>query len=229
MKKASQVSNRDDEKRDDIRSAISTMKIKILSVALSNLLLNAGFWEDQFLISIFILSFTTFCLLAWKVVPIITSTICSSSQSPQDEGGNMEIALTSSQLQSPQDEEHHPKEGNMVTALGSNQKIGSVRTSLRSAAPICFTFLMYGIVFSTGDTFFQDQAGSVDTSSMGGDFVSVQMLQIISRTSRFIINHLVCYFLSKRSRTGTLAILIRMGLGCSLLLLLVQLLSGQRL
>ncbi|KAI3860110.1 hypothetical protein MKX03_033810 [Papaver bracteatum] len=214
MKIASQVSNEDDEKRDDIRFIISTMKIKIAGVGLSNWLLNEKSWGDQFLISISILSCTTFCLFAWKIVSIMFSTTCNLSQSPEDGGGNIEMALSSNQLQSRQDEEHHPKEGNTVTtALSSNQKIGLMRTSLKSAAPICFTFLMYGIVCSTGDTFFQDQAGSVNTSSMGGDYVSVMMLQIITRTSRFIINHLVCYFLSKRSRTGTLAILIRMGIG----------------
>ncbi|XP_026451524.1 protein NRT1/ PTR FAMILY 5.13-like [Papaver somniferum] len=213
MKKASRVPNEDDEKRDEIRATISTMRTKVVGFGLSNLLVNKKTWRDQILISISILSCTTFCLFAWKVIPIISSTSCSSSQSPKDEDGNKEIALSSKRLQSQENEddhsEYHPKEENMETALSSNQQ----STSLRSAAPICFTFLVYGIVCSTGDTFFQDQAGSVDTSSMGGDYMSVMMLQIITRTSRYVINHFVCYVLSKRTRTGTLAILIRMGLG----------------
>ncbi|KAI3928614.1 hypothetical protein MKW98_024215 [Papaver atlanticum] len=211
--KASRVPNEEDEKRDEIRSTVSTMRVKDVGFGLSNLLVNKKTWRDQILISISILSCTPFCLFAWKVIPIMSSTTCSLSKSPKDEDGNKEIALSSKRLQSQGNEddhsEYHPKEENMETALSSNQQ----STSLRSAAPICFTFLVYGIVCSTGDTFFQDQAGSVDTSCMGGDYMSVMILQIITRTSRYVINHLVCYVLSKRTRTGTLAILIRMGLG----------------
>ncbi|KAI3882765.1 hypothetical protein MKX03_008573 [Papaver bracteatum] len=175
MKKASQVPNEDDEKRDEIRSTVSTMRTKVVGFGLSNLLVNKKkTWRDQILISISILSCTTFCLFAWKVIPIMSSTTCSLSQSPKDDDGNKEIAFSSNRLRSRENEdahsEYHPKEENMETALSSNQQ----STSLRSAAPICFTFLVYGIV----------QAGSVDTSSMGGDYMSVMMLQIITRTSR---------------------------------------------
>ncbi|MCL7034667.1 hypothetical protein MKW94_023058 [Papaver nudicaule] len=143
MKKARRVSNEENDKRDDIRSGISTIRAKIVGF---------GFYSPQRM---------------RMIVP------------------------------------------NIILKL--NQGSGIVRsTSLRSAAPICFTFLMYGIVNSTGETFFQDQAASVDTSSAGGDLM---MLQLIARTSRFLINHLVNRVLSKSSGTGTLAILIQMGLG----------------
>ncbi|XP_026451367.1 protein NRT1/ PTR FAMILY 5.11-like [Papaver somniferum] len=72
---------------------------------------------------------------------------------------------------------------------------------------------MYGIVYSTGETFFQDLVGSADTSSMGNANVYIMMLQSITKTSRLVIDHLVYRVLSRRSRTGTLATLIRMGLG----------------
>ncbi|KAI3898504.1 hypothetical protein MKW92_041621 [Papaver armeniacum] len=148
MKQARQVSNKDDEKRDDIRSTISMMRAKIV-----------GFEDED------------------------------------------------------DHSEHFPKAGNTKTALHRNHHSGITRTSLRSAAPICFAFLMYGIVYSTGETFLQDLAGSADTSSMGNANVYIMMLQSIAKTSRFVIDHLVCRVLSRRSRTGTLAILIRMGLG----------------
>ncbi|MCL7038912.1 hypothetical protein MKW94_003611 [Papaver nudicaule] len=112
--------------------------------------------------------------------------------------------------------ENHPKAENTKAALGSsNQQSGIARStsSLRCAGPICFTFLMYGIVYSTGETFFQDQAGSVDTSSAGYLKVSVMNLQIIAKTTRFFINHLVSHVLSRSTRTGTQATLIQMGLG----------------
>ncbi|KAI3898505.1 hypothetical protein MKW92_041622, partial [Papaver armeniacum] len=205
------------KKSSRIRSTISTMRTNIIGFGLSNWMVITKSLRDQSLISIYIMSCTTFCLFAWKVIPIMSSTTCSLSQSPKDEDGKKEIALSSKRLQSQENEddhsEYHPKEENAETTLSSNQQSEIAKTSLRSAAPICFTFLVYGIVCLTGDTFFQDQAGSVNLFSMGGDYISVMMLQIISRTSRYVINHRVCYFLSKRTRTGTLAILIRMGLG----------------
>ncbi|KAI3848199.1 hypothetical protein MKW92_028315 [Papaver armeniacum] len=172
MKKANRVPNEDDEKRDEIRSTISTMRTNIIGFGLCN-------W-----MYIYIMSCTTFCLFAWKVIPIMSSTTCSFSKRLQ------------SQENEDDHSEYHPKEENAETTLSSNQQSEITKT-------IC----------STGDTFFQDQAGSVNLSSMGGDYISVMMLQIISRASRYVINHLVCYFLSKRTRTRTLAILIRMGLG----------------
>ncbi|XP_026453021.1 uncharacterized protein LOC113353731 [Papaver somniferum] len=166
MKKASRVPNEDDEKRDEIRCTISTMRTKVLGFGFSNWLATNKPWRYQFLISISILSCTTFCLFAWKVIPIISSTACSLSQSPKDEDGNKEIALSNKRLQSQENEddhsEYHPKEENAETTLSSNQQSEITKTRLRSAAPICFTFLVYGIVCSTGNTFFQDQAGSVN-------------------------------------------------------------------
>ncbi|KAI3928615.1 hypothetical protein MKW98_024216 [Papaver atlanticum] len=148
MKQATRVSNKDDEKRDDIRSTISMMRAKIV-----------GFEDED------------------------------------------------------DHSEHLPKAGNIESALHRNYLSGITRTSLRSAAPICFAFLMYGIVYSTGETFFQDLAGSANTSSMGNANVYIMMLQSIAKTSRFFIDHLVYRVLSRRSRTGTLGTLIRMGLG----------------
>ncbi|KAI3973869.1 hypothetical protein MKX01_030445 [Papaver californicum] len=201
MKKANRVSNEDDEKRDDIRSRISIIRANIVGFCLSNWLLYTKKWREQFLISIYILSFTTFCLFVWKVASIMSSTSFSLLRSPEDEDDHSE---------------HYPKAGNTERALHRNQQSGITRTSHRSAVPICFTFLMYGIVRSTGETFFQEQAVSVDTSSMGGKRsmdTSILMLQIITRTSRFFISHLVYRVLPRRSRTGTLATLIRMGFG----------------
>ncbi|KAI3979548.1 hypothetical protein MKX01_001740 [Papaver californicum] len=187
MKKANRVSNEDDEKRDDIRSRISMIRAKIVGFGLSN--------------CIYILSFTTFCLFVWKVSSIMSSTSFSLLRSPEDEDDHSE---------------HYPKAGNTERALHRNQQSGITRTSHKSVAPICFTFLMYGIVRSTGETFFQEQARSVDTSSIGGIRsmdTSILMLQIITRTSRFFISHLVYRVLPKRSRTGTLSTLIRMEFG----------------
>ncbi|KAI3883053.1 hypothetical protein MKX03_034259 [Papaver bracteatum] len=199
MKQAWRVSNKDDEKRDDIRSTISMMRAKIVGFGLSTWLLYDKKWKEQFKISIYILSCTTFCLFAWKIVSIMSSTTFSLLQSPEDEDDHSEP---------------FPKAGNIETApLHRNHHSGITRTSLKSAAPICFAFLMYGIVHSTGETFFQDLAGSADTSSMGNANVYIMMLQSIAKTSRFFIDHLVYRVLSRRSRTGTLATLIRMGLG----------------
>ncbi|MCL7022977.1 hypothetical protein MKW94_011419 [Papaver nudicaule] len=111
--------------------------------------------------------------------------------------------------------ENHPKAGNTKTELSSsNQQSGIVgSTSLGSAAPICLAFLVYGVVCTTGDTFLQNQEQSSNTSSLGGDRVSLMMLQIIARTSRFLINPLLNRVLFGRSRTRTHATLFGMGLG----------------
>ncbi|KAI3920462.1 hypothetical protein MKX01_000801 [Papaver californicum] len=141
MKKASRVSNEDDDKRDDIRSTIFMMRAKIV-----------GF-------------------------------VC-----------------------------YNPQRMRMIIPNTFGKQETQKQTSLRSAAPICFAFLMYGIVYSTGETFFQNQAEFTDTS-IGSEKVSIMTLQCIAKTSRFFIDHMVYLVMSGRSRTGTLATLIRMGLG----------------
>ncbi|OVA18285.1 Proton-dependent oligopeptide transporter family [Macleaya cordata] len=209
-------SNEEDEKRDNVRVKISLAKCQIIGDIVGNVLLAVvNDWECHFNISASIQSFTLVLFFIGTPLYFI-GRIRSLVHMVYFYFRRLFDKTT---LRSSSDHQ--------VVIKEQGTKSSSLILMISSMAPICFTFLMCGIVNSIGSTYFLEQ-GSTMYRGLGGDHkkdnnppgiindtleeVPVTILQIVKQLSCFSSKYLIYRILSKRLR-GTRATLIRIGVG----------------